>query len=200
MTLHIIAIFSLSGMRVIESFYIIRTMKNTMIILCMITIVLSACKKENKGEKSMGEVQCEYNGVPWVSDLVRFTNENPYNTKGNIYFKIIKTNSNIRKEQILFRNISKNLFKQRLYKEFSDSDSTTSIYFTNDLEDDVGCDYYQVYEADSLNNWVQITKEVNHYGEIWGEFSVTYLKESGCPDSPYPDTVRIRNGTFHIWQ
>ncbi len=176
-------------------------MKNMMIImLCMIAIAFSACRKKDKTEPSKGEVQCEYNGVSWVPDLVVFTNDNPYNVEGNLYFKIIKSNNNVRKEFLYLSNISKTLFKQKLYSGFTDSDSTTSHYFTNDLEEDAGCDYYQVYEADSLNNWVQITKEINDYGEIWGKFSVTYLKETGCPGSPYPDTVRIRNGAFHIWQ
>ena len=114
--------------------------------------------------------------------------------------EFIKSNNNIRTEFIYLTSIPKTLLRQNLYSDFTNNDLASSLYFTNDLEDDVGCDYYHVYEADSLNNWIQITKEVNNYGEIWGEFSVTYLKESGCPDSPYPDTVRIRNGTFHIWQ
>lgn len=65
---------------------------------------------------------------------------------------------------------------------------------------DVGCDSYEVYEEDSVNNWVRIDREQGNFKKIWGSFSMHLYRSRTCSESPRPeaDTLKITNGTFVV--
>lgn len=172
--------------------------KATFISFSLIILFSSACHKDDYKDKD-GTAQCTYNGNIWETDEVICGYSNT-GEKDTISINLKKNNNNVRKEQILITNIPNNLSKQRIYRGIDNRDTLIATYLTTDIEYDASCDAYRVYEPDSLNNWVQITKEENNYGEIWGNFSITFIKVDSCEGTPYPDTVRIRDGVFHIWK
>ena len=57
---------------------------------------------------------------------------------------------------------------------------------------------FRPLESDLVNNWLEITKQEDNYKKVWGKFSATYIKEKTGPDAKYPDTLRIRNGSFYV--
>jgi hypothetical protein len=68
------------------------------------------------------------------------------------------------------------------------------------MEDDgnVMCEHFTVEVSDSLSNFVQITKELNNFQEIWGKYSVTLVRVQGCYSGFYSDKLIIRNGIFML--
>lgn len=99
---------------------------------------------------------------------------------------------------------NKTLQKQNIVKEnynnpYSDSTKAWAFFGTMQDDGDLGCEYFEVNEPDTLNNFVQITKQQNNFAEIWGNFSVSFNKTSDCPTGFYPKTVVIKNGYFHVF-
>jgi hypothetical protein len=69
---------------------------------------------------------------------------------------------------------------------------------TAQSDGDVGCDFYEIIESDSTNNWVRIEKQSNEYNEVWGSFSMHLYRTRTCSSTIYPDTLLITNGEFHF--
>jgi hypothetical protein len=86
--------------------------------------------------------------------------------------------------------------------DYNDPYSATSpcwaTFSTMEDDGDVGCERFIVDVSDSLSNFVQITKELNNFQEIWGKYSVTLVKVQGCASGFYSDKLTIRNGYFHV--
>jgi hypothetical protein len=81
---------------------------------------------------------------------------------------------------------------------FSATSPCWAIFSTMADDGDVGCEEFIVDVSDSLSNFVQITKELNNFQEIWGKYSVTLVKVQGCASGFYSDKLTIRNGYFHV--
>lgn len=82
---------------------------------------------------------------------------------------------------------------------FANSRNSWAYFNTNDDDGDSVCEWFEVNENDSLNNFVQITKQENDFSELWGNFSVSFNKTSDCKNRFYPNELLIRNGTFHVF-
>ena len=105
---------------------------------------------------------------------------------------------------ICFNNNS--LKKQPLCKvyqgddsKYSDSSKAWSTFATSGDSGQGICEFFEINNGDSINNWVQVTKQQSDFGEIWGNISVSLKKIQKCYPNFYPDTVVIRNGYFHIF-
>ncbi len=163
------------------------------------TLTVVQCKK-NKTLETNGDMSCEYNGTQWEASQVFAW----ATTRPDTIDRIEINKSNLDKgalfEEIKIINLRKTLSIQRFQHLWvyssNNTDSLSAFYKTIDY--DAFCDGYEIWDADSLNNWVQITQENNDYSEIWGKFSATFIKVFSC--STAPDTVRIRNANFHIWK
>ncbi len=171
-------------------------MKNSILVLLCV-LVWASCRKKENPMQSVGEVSVLINGYPFTG----LVNSYLTNTLG---FKIIKykdigNGEIVPWENFGIGNLQKSLFAQQVFKDFYLNDSIVAARFATAQDDgDVLCDYFEVLESDSTNNWVQITREENGYQEIWGKFSVTMIRTDGCASSPYPDTLRFREGSFHV--
>lgn len=84
-------------------------------------------------------------------------------------------------------------------EEFSDSTRAWGGFYTMDDDGDAGCESFAINDKDSVNNWIKITKENNDFGEVWGNFSMSFTKTKNCDNKLYPDAVVIRNGYFHVF-
>lgn len=62
----------------------------------------------------------------------------------------------------------------------------------------VACDYYEIIEQDSINNWVRIDKQQDNFSEVWGSFEMHVYRTDSCKISEYPDTLMITDGKFHF--
>jgi hypothetical protein len=99
----------------------------------------------------------------------------------------------------------KELMRQRIFRivyggdPYSDNPNTWANMTTAQDDGDVACEIFDVDQNDSTNNFVQMTKEKNNYSEIWGNYSMTFVKTSTCSNALYPEVVQIRNGYFHVY-
>ena len=98
-------------------------------------------------------------------------------------------------------NLKNTFSKQRIYQQGWITDTSIlrpRAYFVTHYDHyDVSCDLYNVFEEDSVNNWIQITEEENDYQKIKGKFSITMYRQYSCAESTMPDTIRIRDGEFY---
>ncbi len=177
-------------------------MKKTIsIIPVLLLILIFACKKEEPQEEKEinGEAKCVYNGSLWIADNAAASALK--NNRDTFKIGFSKSINGIRNGSIRFGTLIKTTEKQYVKRINVNYDTLPyGWYVTNDIEEDAMCDTYYPIESDSINNWIHITKQENDYQEMWGEFSISLYKESGCDGSPYPDTVIVRSGTFHIWK
>lgn len=169
-------------------------------VLVLLILVVIGCKKDQIVQTSVHSMSVEINGISWSGE----TSIAP----------VEKVNFNVRKDKVIdgvivpWENFSigyfnKILGKQHIYPYdtnavFDPVINRTASFTTRQDDGDVLCDYFDVIEADSLDNWVQITREENNFGEVWGVFQVSLYRVNGCAASIYPDTLRLTNGTFHL--
>ena len=152
----------------------------------------------------MGELSMKINGNDWAGVVRTGVYSNRLRTVDDKYKKVEK-NLSIPWEIFSLQLVDKTINNQRIYMQDSlayiqpEISKTYVSYGTVQDDGDVVCDLFDVAEADSVNNWIQITKEKNGYKEIWGMFSVTLYRVEGCATSSYPDTLKIRDGNFHIY-
>lgn len=184
------------------------------IISCLI---LLSCKKQKKVSETIVQPNTQF-------DLINDTTKGIVSAtiNGNYWhgFPILDTGSKFGFTATLFKKsdntflpweslsifkIKKNLLNQIVYKTDSllntnPSIAKTSGFFSTKQNDgDVSCEYFEIYEKDSLFNSVTITKQVNNYTEVYGNFSLTFIKFYNCNFPHYPDTLKIKNGYFHIY-
>jgi len=184
-----------------------RYMKKIQLLILLCFAGLS-CKKQYLGDlPDLGDISVNINGTLWEEKV-----QVAQNSGSSDYFTFAaykyKKNDGIYTpmEEFFFEKVKKNTEVQRIFPVISgyfpqnpDSFYLYSSFYTNQDDGDVPCDGYAVWDTDSANNWIQITKQEGDYKEIWGNFSVTYIRGMSCAASPYADdTLRFRNGTFHF--
>lgn len=169
-------------------------------VLVLSILVVIGCKKDQIVQTSVHSMSVEINGNIWSGDTKVAPSE-----RLNFYGLTYKTIDGV---TVTWENLSLGFFdmaqgKQRIYPYDTNAVFNPYLAKTASLEayqadGDVGCDLFDVIEADSLDNWVQITREENNFGEVWGVFQVSLYRVNGCAASIYPDTLRLTNGTFHL--
>lgn len=63
------------------------------------------------------------------------------------------------------------------------------------------CEQFQVDNNDSLNNWIEITKQEGGYKKIWGKFQVTIFREgiyNRCDNLRFPERFTTTSGQFYL--
>jgi hypothetical protein len=179
------------------NFFIMRqTIFSIVIILC----AYSGCKKDSD-TPSIGTLTVKVNGIEWTGK-VRMVNQERFSIVVDKYKSI--SGVEVPWEILSLSLLNKNNYVQRLYiKDVNvtinpDSAKTYASFGTMQEDGCVGCDNYQVIETDSVNNWFQITEQRNNYSEIWGKFCVSFYRVLSCSTSIYPDTLKFREGAFHL--
>ncbi|MFT4062782.1 MAG: hypothetical protein QM642_10560 [Edaphocola sp.] len=171
-------------------------MKNKINILVpfIAVTILVACNKNNGYPDGEGTVS--FNGEPWKAKVTWGGISSHASTALDINLGFDKLNY---KSGLILYSVEKIYGLQRLKSTNYDSLNIVHAVFHSAQEYDVTGDEYEVYDADSTNNWVEITSaEDNFTKEIHGKFSVTMVKTKGFGGSPFPDTVRFTNGSFYI--
>lgn len=171
------------------------------LIVLLLTLSAFGCENE-KAEPNLNSFKAKLNGSDWIIAGIGLDN----NTKfGMVCGKGKKIDGvEVPWQSLSFSVVRKSIGFQRLYKETQllntnpDSANTCASFSTTQDDGDVLCDIYEVIEADSLTNYIQITKETGNYKEVWGTFSVNFVRTRGCSESTLPDTLRIRDGQFHV--
>jgi hypothetical protein len=108
-------------------------------------------------------------------------------------------------QNIGFALTQKSFVRQTIHKmpysinRFSDSTSTWAYFGTSQDDGDVGCEFFEVDETDSLNNYIQITRMKNDFSEIWGTFNVSFVKVQDCSHRLHSQHLTARYGYFHVF-
>lgn len=165
----------------------------SVVVVC---ILLSACKKDDSLEDHyFGSSSAKLNNFNVFFNKCRAHKKND-----TLYFNFERWNVDVKKEEIGFMNVLNNKTKQRLNKNdytITQQVKLSSIYGTSQDDGDVGCDYYEVYEADSIINHITISYYNQNTEEISGTFNGTYLVTKPKCKQTAPDTLRITNGVFN---
>ncbi len=182
-------------------------MRTSLIVATFLLFVFAKCKKDELEPEGnfFGYAKAEINGIP-----MNFNKANGgllYNLSDSISVNLEKWNGLVLTESISIQKIYKwSNLSQKIYKyDYSaiKINKLSSGYVTLRDDGDVICDVYNVYEPDSLQNYITITSYNSQTNEIKGRFQVTYLIDSSrvanrgrkCRPTA-PDTIRIRNGEF----
>jgi hypothetical protein len=89
--------------------------------------------------------------------------------------------------------------RYRLFKiDFINQDPNKPIAkFSTTVGGDATCDWYNVIEEDSVNNYIQIDSFDSATGKVSGIFSVKLAVELPKCDPSAPDTLFFSNGIFY---
>jgi hypothetical protein len=182
-------------------------MKNFLLPVLLCTFAFSTCKKDKAAPEGnyFGYAKAEINGVS-----VNYNKANGallYNLNDSISLNFEKWDGSVLKESISIQKIYKGTnLSQRIYKyDYTETriKKLSSGYYTLRDDGDVVCDLYNIYEPDSLQNYIIISSYNPQTKEIRGTFQATYLIDSarvatiGKCRATAPDTIRIRNGEFY---
>lgn len=175
--------------------------KKAVIICCFFIFIFAKCKKDPLEEKYFGYAGAELNGI-----TVNFNKVHGalfYNSEDSLSVSLEKWDGLVLKESFSILKIIKvpNI-AQRIYKfdyTVNRVAKLSSGYYTFRDDGDVGCDSYNIYEPDSLQNYITITSFNSQTKEIRGTFQTTYLIDQSTPKcrTTAPDTIRIKNGEFY---
>jgi hypothetical protein len=167
-------------------------------------LLFTQCKKDvlDTNVPYFGLAKATVNGTPTTFTKVRgFSEPNSFNEYGfsfNIFEGLIN------KAALSIGPLNPPVMgRKRIAKSTFGSKILTSTYFTLRDDGDVLCDKYNVYEPDSLNNFIDILAYNPQTKEIRGRFQITYLIDStrlatiGRCRPTTPDTLRIQNGEFY---
>ncbi|MBX3163352.1 MAG: hypothetical protein KF900_02635 [Bacteroidetes bacterium] len=180
------------------------------IFIIIVVFSIQACKKDspiplsdepNLADSVKGRVSAEINGKQEHFFVTTDTVRNKL-SRFNIYFGASYPSS-YNNKSVTIGGIEKNLISQRIYTLTLDTNivqiRTNAMFYTTWNDGDVLCEVFEALESDSLNNYVMITKQNNNYEEVFGTFSLTFIKTQDCEGRHYADTLRIRNGYFHLY-
>ena len=180
-------------------------MKTSLIITCFCIFTFAKCKKDNNEPEGQyfGYTKATVNGniITYNKCAGSFLLNNP----DSIGLSFERWEGLISKEAIGFQRVANFLSPQRIYKYNLNLTpiKLSSTYSTLRDDGDVLCDFYNIYEPDSLQNFITITSFNTQTKEIRGTFQATYLIDSsrviaiGKCRPTAPDTIRIRNGEFY---
>jgi len=168
-------------------------------------LLLINCRKDNMEDRTaidtaLGTMSMKINGTTWNGQITSINKEEiGYLAQTHKYISGVK----IPWEGFGMGNFIKVLGTFRIEgydtnSVFNPSLSKTASFGTSQDDGDVGCDLFKVIESDSLNNWVNIWQEKDDFKEVWGTFQVSLYRVAGCASSPYPDTLRLTDGQFHL--
>jgi len=164
------------------------------VIFCFLILTTTGCKKSDKIPDS--EANATVNGEQWETIGAWMTTASQIENKLdlNISFKEYGYSGTF-----VVSNLTKAIGNQLLKRTNYDSLYLINAVYINSQEEDVTGDEYDILEADSANNWVNITSAKDDFTkDIRGTFSATLVRTKKFMNSPYPDTLRFRNGTFYI--
>jgi len=180
-------------------------MKNAAFLAVALILILfvSACEKKIITERSYTENKM--NNKTWESDEVYALF---VNGKIGMSFQKYKKVEGV--ELVWYKLgldcLDKKMGKQTLhYMLPSDpeydyqSNPALASYNVAYLDGDVICDDFRIYEADSVNNWIEITEEEDDFRHIKGRYSMTLTKWITCDESVTDDTLVIREGVFDVY-
>jgi hypothetical protein len=111
----------------------------------------------------------------------------------------------VQSQNLAFALTQKSFLRQKVHKvnyrfdRFSDSTATWAQFNTSEDDGDVGCEFFEVDETDSLNNYIQITRMKNDFSEIWGTFNVSFVKVQDCSHRLHSQHLTARYGYFHVF-
>jgi len=165
------------------------------IVAYLLVVVGFGCNKEDKLPKA--EAKVGFNGEQWEAKACW-----AYKSDRDVSKLTIRMGFEAHQDYVnglTLYNLTPTIGRQILKPTNYDSLGLIYATYTSSQEEDVTGDEYKVVESDSLNNWVNITSAKDDFTkDIYGEFSVTMVRKKSFPNSPFPDTVRFRNGTFYI--
>lgn len=176
-------------------------MKKAVIISCFLIFIFATCKKDPLEEKYFGYAKAELNGT--VVNFNKVHGALFYNSEDSPSVSLERWDGLVLKESITIMKMFKvTNIAQRIHKydyTVARLVKLSSAYDTFRDDGDVGCDKYNVYEPDSLQNYITITSFNSQTKEIKGTFQATYLIDQSRPKcrTTAPDTIRIRNGEFY---
>jgi hypothetical protein len=185
-------------------------MRKLLVLLLCLSLFLG-CKKEELNpflKNSWGWAKAEINGVKWEANACRAYKDDCFI---GLFLSNADNSQTYETLRITFQDSLSRLGKHKLSKfitfTFPDTSyvSSSTSYHKQVLgDDDLWCAVYNnLHDADSLQNWVEITEYNEKTKEIKGKFSCNLLIDpkggnAGVKCKPTdPDTIRIRNGVFH---
>ncbi len=179
-----------------------------LIYFYLLFLFLVGCKKKllsdeefAKKQNGNNSVYVNLNGQPYVSIIILDSKTATF----SFALRKIK-NNNLRgnESSLILQNLKYKLGIQTIYKTNNDSTDlikSTSNFYTSTYDGDVLADVYGIIESDSANNYFNIVEEKNNFSEISGVFSLTFVRTGKGNATQFPDmdTVRLRNGSFHLF-
>lgn len=176
-------------------------MRHSLLLALCCIFVFAKCKKEKNDGNYFGYAKAELNGIAVTYNEIRGGTSHNSDTSWLVFER---WESLIPKEVMNFGSLVKTInLSQRIHKRNHGDNTLTSNYYTLRDDGDIPCDDYNIYEPDSLQNFITITSFNPQTKEIKGTFQATYLIDSArvatkgkCRPSA-PDTIRIRNGEFY---
>lgn len=167
-------------------------------------LTFAKCKKDkiDSNAQYFGSLTVVVNGNSVTFNKTRGTKSNT--NLDSIGFIFERWEGLILKEAVSFGPLLKSINQpQRIYNSAFGTNILTSSYSTLRDDGDVLCDFYKIYEPDSLQNYITISTYNPQTEEIRGTFQATYLIDSarirtiGKCRPTASDTIRIRNGQFY---
>jgi hypothetical protein len=149
------------------------------------------CKKD-KFDAYSGSVTALKNGIAW-SPLVRGNSSDASIGRFNLYMD--QYDGDAKLNGLILINIPFS-GKHRVYKFSSTAppDKTIGHYFDT-YDGHALCTTYDVFENDSVSNYIEITSYDSRTNTVKGNFGLKLYLTGMCA-SGYPDTLIIKNGVF----
>ena len=79
-----------------------------------------------------------------------------------------------------------------------DPNCRSAAIFTTTIDYDTSGDRFIINEDAATENYIEITKEVNNFKEVWGVYQCELIRKKKVQNSPFPDTLRFTGGSFHL--
>jgi hypothetical protein len=179
-------------------------------LLLTLVFIICACRKDIKKDidfakkyNKPNEVTLKVNGETYpmvIKNLWNYRDEMTLSLSKIFKCMLEAEQSNLSFGKIKLVSGIQTLHRYKPNKYNLAIESSTS-FFTMTSDGDVLADTYELVESDSLNNFFNITAQKNNFKEIKGEFSATFVRIELSKHTQFPnlDTVRIRDGKFHLF-
>lgn len=156
-----------------------------------------SCSKNDCLKYYWGNANALKNAIPWTADI-RAANNTLYQGKIDIIIDKFISSCNVG-DGLGFQNIPSISGRYRLYKiDANNQDPAKTIaYFSTTVGGDATCDWYNVVEMDSVNNYIQVDSFDPGTGKVSGIFSAKLTVEMPKCDPSAPDTLFFSNGVFY---